>query len=227
MTGYLWAVLGIVAVVVMTAFRGMASDELRDRLDHLPHALLRLAARRLTPAQRNTIYHDEWVPELTYILKGAAARPITRFIIGSRYALGILVSAPRIARHLHRELEKAPGDSLRPPVEGPSSERLAWLYTHAEETRLRESGRMGGHIHIEEGTGRRYRRNDLTAPLSGRDALASEWHGVRLPEGRRWKYTKENLDRMYAEGRIEFRTSGRPVGKRYLDEQTGAPLQGA
>ena len=228
MTGYLWAVLGIVAAVVITAFRGMVSDELRDRLGHLPHAILGLAACRLSPAQRTTIYQDEWVPELTYILKGAEARPITRLFTGTRYALGILVSAPRIVRHLQRELETAPSNSLRPSVESPSSSsRLASLSAHAEETRLQNAKRANDYAYVEEGTGRRYRRNDLTAPNSGRDALAFEWRGVRLPEGRRWKYTRDNLDRMDAEGRIEFRASGRPVGKRYLDEYPEAPLQGA
>jgi hypothetical protein len=40
---------------------------------------------------------------LTYILKGDEARPITRLIKGTHYALGILVSARRITGHLHRE----------------------------------------------------------------------------------------------------------------------------
>ena len=29
----------------------------------------------------------------------------------------------------------------------------------------------------------------------------------------------ENLEQTYADGRIEFLKSGRPVGKRYFDEQ--------
>jgi len=36
-------------------------------------------------------------------------------------------------------------------------------------------------------------------------------------------HTKENMDRMYAEGRIEFTRTGRPRGKRYLDELPGTP----
>ncbi len=102
MTGYLWAALGVFAGLGMTALGDMASEEIRDRLDHLPHAILRLAARRLDPSQRITIYQDEWLPELTYILKGAEARPITRLITGTTYALGILTSAGRIAHRLHR-----------------------------------------------------------------------------------------------------------------------------
>ena len=91
----------------MAALGDMASEEIRDRLDHLPHAILRLAARRLKPSQRITVYQDEWLPELTYILKGAEARPITRLITGTRFALGILAGASRIARHLRYQPTKA------------------------------------------------------------------------------------------------------------------------
>jgi len=33
------------------------------------------------------------------------------------------------------------------------------------------------------------------------------------------------MDKMLANGRIEFRSTGMPVYKRYLDEQPGVPLQ--
>lgn len=108
MTGMLFALLGILGALGMTILSDMVSEEARDRLDHLPHAILRLAARRLTPGQHVTVYEEEWLPELTYILKGAEARPITRLITGTRYALGILIGAPRIARHLHRKPEDKP-----------------------------------------------------------------------------------------------------------------------
>ena len=77
---------------------------------------------------------------------------------------------------------------------------------------------------IEKGTGRRYRHGDLTANKPGGD-VDYEWHGVRPYEGRHWAYSRENLDKMLAEGRIEFRRTGMPVYKRYLDEQPGVPLQ--
>ena len=80
------------------------------------------------------------------------------------------------------------------------------------------------YTHVEAGTGRRYRRGDLTAAKPGGD-VDFEWHGVRPYRGRHWAYSRENLDRMFAEGRIEFRSTGMPVYKRYLDEQPGVPLQ--
>jgi hypothetical protein len=107
MTGLLLAVLGVLG---MTALGDMVSEEVRDRLDHLPHAILRLAARMLDPAKRAAIYEDEWLPELTYILKGDEARPVTRLFIGAWYALGILLNTYRIARHLHRPAPQQPGD---------------------------------------------------------------------------------------------------------------------
>jgi DNA modification methylase len=80
------------------------------------------------------------------------------------------------------------------------------------------------YTHEEAETGRRYRRGDLTAAKPGGD-VDFEWHGVRPYRGRHWAYSRENLDRMFAEGRIEFRSTGMPVYKRYLDEQPGVPLQ--
>ena len=80
----------------------MVSEEVRDRLDHLPHTILSLAARRLNPDQRAAVYEDEWLPELTYILKGDEARPITRLYHGIRFAFGILVAVRSITRQLGR-----------------------------------------------------------------------------------------------------------------------------
>ncbi len=77
-----------------------------------------------------------------------------------------------------------------------------------------------GYTYIEESTGRRYRRTDLTGPGS-RSSLSYEWHGARPPQGRHWAYSEDTMDRMYAEGQIEFTNTGRPVRKRYIDEQSG------
>jgi DNA modification methylase len=78
--------------------------------------------------------------------------------------------------------------------------------------------------YIEAETGRRYRRGDLTAAKPGGD-VSYEWHGARPYKGRYWAYSREKMDKMLAEGRIEFRKTGMPVFKRYLDEQPGVPLQ--
>ena len=59
MTGFVWAVLGVLAGFGLAAIGDMVSEEVRDRLDHLPHAILRLAAWRLDSDERAAIYDDE------------------------------------------------------------------------------------------------------------------------------------------------------------------------
>ena len=50
MNAVLWATLGILGGFGLTAVGDMVSEEVRDRLDHLPQAILQLAARRLSRA---------------------------------------------------------------------------------------------------------------------------------------------------------------------------------
>lgn len=113
MNGYLVGLVTVVVGLTTAAVGELLSEEIRDRLDQIPHAVLRLAARPLDPAERATVYEDEWLPELTYVLKGSEARPITRLFTGTRYAFGILLSGRRITRHLHRSIpeqaDSAPG----------------------------------------------------------------------------------------------------------------------
>lgn len=92
-------------------------------------------------------------------------------------------------------------------------------YGPFEENYIEENYR-----YVEEGTGRRYRKDNLTANKPGGD-VDYEWHGARPYKGRHWAYSREKMDRMLKEGRIIFRRTGMPVYKRYLDEQPGVPLQ--
>jgi hypothetical protein len=115
--GYLAGLITFLAGIATAVIGELFSEEVRDRLDQVPRAVLRLAARRLDPGQRVTVYRDEWLPELTYILKGAEARPITRLINGVRYAFGILVSTRRITRHLHRPAPELDHGPVVPPTE--------------------------------------------------------------------------------------------------------------
>lgn len=77
---------------------------------------------------------------------------------------------------------------------------------------------------IEPETGRRFNKADLTAAKGGGDT-SFEWKGIRPPAGRFWAYSRENMERMDAEGRIVYSSSGRPYMKRYLDESRGVSLQ--
>lgn len=113
-------------------------------------------------------------------------------------------------------------------IENPTEAKLDLLMTQVSQlvkkmeggqSPARDAGALASYSHVEKDTGRRYRWIDLTGPGSNRPALVYEWHGVRPPEGRAWRYSMETLERMYADGRIEFRQPGRPVGKQYIDEQ--------
>ena len=106
---------------------------------------------------------------------------------------------------------------------------------------------------VEEGTGRRFRRDNLTAARPGGDTSYEwrvkkhegvrerwvadledehlspvagwEYKGVRPYKGRYWAYSKDNMKRFAREGRLRHTYGGRPEYKRYLDEMPGVPLQ--
>jgi site-specific DNA-methyltransferase (adenine-specific) len=77
--------------------------------------------------------------------------------------------------------------------------------------------------YVEPGTGRRYRLGDLTGPGGAAKGNPSyEVMGIT----RYWRYSKERMDRLIAEGRvIQTKPGVVPAYKRYLDEMPGVPLQ--
>jgi site-specific DNA-methyltransferase (adenine-specific)/adenine-specific DNA-methyltransferase len=78
--------------------------------------------------------------------------------------------------------------------------------------------------HLEEGTGRRYNKADLTARKAGGNTKY-DWKGAKPPPGRYWAYSYEKMVQMDAAGKIVYSKSGMPYMKRYLDESKGVPLQ--
>lgn len=82
----------------------------------------------------------------------------------------------------------------------------------------------GFYKHVEPGTGRRYRLSDITAPGGASEVKKNpfyEFLGVK----RYWRYSEENMARLYKEGRIIQTKPGRvPAYKRYLDEGKGVPV---
>ena len=72
--------------------------------------------------------------------------------------------------------------------------------------------------------GRRYWRDNLTAAKPGGDT-SYEWKGKLPPPGRYWAYSKRNMERLDAEGRIVYSSTGTPMYKRFLDEMHGRPAQ--
>ncbi len=72
--------------------------------------------------------------------------------------------------------------------------------------------------------GRRYWKDNLTAAKPGGDTRY-EWKGKLPPPNRYWAFSKANMERMEAEGRIVYSSTGVPMYKRYLDEMPGKPVQ--
>ena len=77
--------------------------------------------------------------------------------------------------------------------------------------------------HVESDTGRRYRLSDLTGP-GGASKGNPEYEVMGVT--RHWRYSKERMQELIAEGRVIQRKPGAvPAYKRYLDEMSGVPLQ--
>jgi len=77
---------------------------------------------------------------------------------------------------------------------------------------------------VEEGSGRRFRKADVTAAKGGGDT-SYEWNGVRPYAGRFWAYSKDNMQKFEDDGRLVYTRTGMPELKRYLDEMPGLSLQ--
>jgi len=93
-----------------------------------------------------------------------------------------------------------------------------WLYTSYDEEYLRKSYR-----HVETGTGRRYRLDNLTGP--GGAAKGNPSYEV-LGVTRHWRYSQEKMQKLVEEGRVIQSNPGTvPAYKRYLDEMPGVGLQ--
>lgn len=72
--------------------------------------------------------------------------------------------------------------------------------------------------------GRRFKTSDLTAAKPGGD-VSYEWKGVFPPQGRYWAYSRANMEKFEAEGRLQYAAkSGMPRLRHYLEEMQGIPL---
>ena len=80
---------------------------------------------------------------------------------------------------------------------------------------------------VEEGTGRRYWLNTLTAPAHGRPPKTASFFGTKRmpPPGTMWRFTQDKIDDLAKQNRIVTTDSGMPYIKQYLDESPGRPLQ--
>ncbi|MGC2214803.1 MAG: DNA methyltransferase [Silvibacterium sp.] len=87
---------------------------------------------------------------------------------------------------------------------------------------LPESTEDKWYRNIEETTGRRYNKADVTGPGGAAKGNPHyEWKGVT----RYWRYSKPTMERLEAEGRLVYSKSGMVYQKRYLDESKGVSIQ--
>ncbi len=74
---------------------------------------------------------------------------------------------------------------------------------------------------VEPTTGRRYQSQNVLNPNPDRPNLTYEWNGhLRV-----WKWTRERMQELDDDGRLEYSRTGYPRLKQYLDESTGEKLQ--
>jgi DNA methylase len=89
-------------------------------------------------------------------------------------------------------------------------------------TPLPESTVAKWYRHVEDGTGRRFNKADITGPGGAKKGNpVYEWKGVT----RAWRYSRQRMEELDAQGRIVYSGSGMPYQKRYLDESKGIPIQ--
>jgi DNA modification methylase len=76
---------------------------------------------------------------------------------------------------------------------------------------------------IEEGTGRRYRIDNIQGP--GGESKGNPFYEV-MGVSRYWRYSRERMQQLIDDGRIiQTRPGAVPQYKRYLDEMPGVPVQ--
>jgi len=87
---------------------------------------------------------------------------------------------------------------------------------------LPESTVKNWYRNVEPETGRRYNKADVTGPGgAAKGNPLYEWKGVT----RYWRYSKEKMAQLDAEGRLVYSKSGMPYQKRYLDDSKGVAVQ--
>lgn len=76
-----------------------------------------------------------------------------------------------------------------------------------------------------ESDGRRYTTIPLHAPGESKGMTGQAWRGMMPPEGRHWRTSPEEFEKMDAAGLIEWSSTGNPRIKKYADEHKGKKIQ--
>jgi hypothetical protein len=132
------------AIALVGGFMGVAlgdvlSNEIRARLDKIPHAIVQVAVLRLPVPLRREL-SDEWSAELTEILRGHEALAVTRLWVGVRYSTGLLRSSAQVGRALSPDNA---GDPLPSELSGLS-------YSGPELELIRQAYVVAAHWHRDQ-----------------------------------------------------------------------------
>ncbi len=73
--------------------------------------------------------------------------------------------------------------------------------------------------------GRRYTTIPLHAPGESKGVTGQSWRGMMPPEGRHWRTSPAEFERMDSHGLIEWSSTGNPRIKKYADEHKGKKIQ--
>lgn len=144
------AVIAFIVAAGLSAATKLIEEEIKGWLEVLPGIVLRMAAMQLDAKQRVSVYRDEWLPELLFIARNTESRPITRFVTGMRFSLGLLRSSRRVARDLRRSLQRGPA-AVRPQFGIATRIRRVWpgfTIRQLVEGAARQSGQKGSDCHL-------------------------------------------------------------------------------
>ncbi len=104
-----------------------------------------------------------------------------------------------------------------------ASPSFVWNEPRAEYT----EEYLDKYYRYDDGDGRLYWRNSLTAAGTRRGSSGKPWRGINIAAtGQHWKFTTETLDELDADGKIYWPPggSGFPQIKRYRDELKGVAV---
>ena len=103
---FTWVILAGAAALwlLRTTTTQMCQEEIRTRMAGLPYALIRMASNRLPEEARDDVT-DEWWAELAFVLRDTNGLPLTRFLRGIRFAMGLVWSSRVVARELSGDFE--------------------------------------------------------------------------------------------------------------------------
>ena len=74
--------------------------------------------------------------------------------------------------------------------------------------------------------GRRYTTIPLHAPGETKNGITGHaWRDIPVPEGRHWRTNPAEFDKLDADGKIEWSSTGNPRIKKYADEHEGKKIQ--